>query len=153
MKIGRLFVLVIFVALFAAFLTGCSAASTPVGTVKAFNKISAKGDLDQAQKFIAQEKRVDAKNFNFIQDMMKDMPAGTKETVDNILHDMTYELVSQEGINATVRATMDFGPMMKDLTGTSGSPLMGLTKISINYILEKREGRWQIVDAKPAMGM
>ena len=153
MNIRRLLMLAILVALLAACIAGCSTTRDPLGTVKAFNKASAKGKLDQAQIYVAEEKRVDAKNFNFIKDIMQNMPAGTKQTVDNVLHDLTYELVSKEGINATVSMTMDFTSMMKDVTGTTNSPLMGMTKVKINYILEKREGKWQIVDAKLAMGM
>jgi hypothetical protein len=154
MNIGRLVVLVIFAASLAAFLSGCGGAHDPVGTVKAFNKTSAKGKFEKAQKYIAQEKRaVDSKSFNVIRDIMKDLPSGTKETVDNILHDMTYELVSQEGNTAIVRATIDISSMLKEYTGTTESPLMGITKMSVNYILEKRDMKWQIVDVKPAMGM
>ena len=154
MNIGRLFVLVIFTALLAAFLSGCGASLDPVATVKAFNQASAKGELEKAQKYIAKEKRTgDEKNFNYVREMMQNLPAGAKESMDSVLQGMTYELVSQEGNKATVRTMMDISSMMKEYTGTPGSPMMGMTKMSINYILEKRGMRWQIVDAKPAMGM
>ena len=154
MNFSRLVVLVIAAAILATFLSGCGGPTDPVGTVKAFEQASFKGDIKKAQSYMASEKRTaDNKDINSFRDMMKNQPAGTKETVDNILQGMTYELVSQEGNNATVRATMDMSSMMKEYTGTSGSPMMGMAKMSINYILEKRGMRWQIVDVKPAMGM
>jgi len=154
MNMTRLITFAISIVLAVAFLAGCGGANDPVGTVKAYNKASAKGKFEKAQKYIAQEKRAgDSKSFNIIRDIMKDLPSGAKETADNILHDMTYELVSQEGNTATVRATIDISSMLKEFTGTTESPLMGVTKMSVNYILEKRDMKWQIVDVKPAMGM
>ncbi len=108
----------------------------PAVTVKKFHAAISTGNIEGAQKFLAEG--VNLRNLYEPEKLTTDYPA------DAILDNTTYDIVSEEGDVAVVRMTMDLAEILRAGTGIeTGQIPQGCVNI-YEFRLQKINGKWLI---------
>ena len=137
-------------------LNGCSSAGDPMDTAKAFMQAICNNDLDEANKYVVFEERMDSNSLSQVEQSIAGELAGIPGGSGLMRHmypNSSFELMEHTNATARVMWTVDMGGLIEDIVGELGgdksripsSAMPGEYQILI-VAMEKRGGKWRIME-------